>query len=159
MTVKGGPAWRQPTYYPFMHCSRYGRGRVLTTIINSETYTDELYGDAPFVEGIIVQNDAEDELTFFAVNKHEESCECVCKLQGFENYQLLEHIVLNHEDLFAVNSATAQNNVAPHIQEGVVILEGEIRLVFEKYSWNVVRMKKSASLNKNLEPVSKPTGF
>ena len=28
-TVDGGPAWRQTTYFPFQHASRFGRGTVL----------------------------------------------------------------------------------------------------------------------------------
>jgi alpha-N-arabinofuranosidase len=143
MTEKGGPAWRQPTYYPFMHCSKYGRGQSLDTIIRCETYKDELYGDVPFVEGIMVQNKAENEITFFAVNKYDDRCECICELQGFENYQVVEHIVLDHEDLFAVNSAREPDNVKPHLQDGSVISDGELRTTFMKYSWNVVRMKKN----------------
>ena len=28
MTRKGGPAWRQPIYWPYLHASVHGRGRV-----------------------------------------------------------------------------------------------------------------------------------
>jgi alpha-N-arabinofuranosidase len=143
MTEKGGPAWRQPTYYPFMHCSRYGRGRALETIIDCECYADELYGKVPYVEGIMIQNEG-DQLTLFAVNKHDAACTCLCRLQGFEDYQLLEHIVLSHEDLFAVNTAGDQNNVEPHTQEGGVIIDGELRVSLVKYSWNVIRMRMQA---------------
>ena len=33
MTEPGGPAWRQTIFYPFAHASRYGRGRVLRSVI------------------------------------------------------------------------------------------------------------------------------
>jgi alpha-N-arabinofuranosidase len=141
MTKKGGPAWRQPTYYPFMHCSKYGRGTALSTVIDCETYHDEQYGDVPFVEGIVILNETAKELSFFAVNKHEEPCGCVLALQGFEGCGVIEHIVLSHNDLFAVNTAEDQDNVKPHLQEGGVITGGELRVKFEKYSWNVVRIK------------------
>ncbi|MDR1618475.1 MAG: alpha-N-arabinofuranosidase [Treponema sp.] len=141
MTEKGGPAWKQPTYYPFMHCSKYGRGRVLETIVDGECYQDDLYGKVPYVEGIMIQNEG-DTLTLFAVNKHGDECTCLCGLQGFEDYRIIEHIVLSHEDLFAVNTVKDQDNVKPHNREGGVISDGELRVTLEAYSWNVVRMQK-----------------
>ena len=38
MTRKGGGAWRQTIFYPFMHASNYGRGVVLQPIISTDTY-------------------------------------------------------------------------------------------------------------------------
>src|SRR5919106_6070247 len=38
MTETGGPAWRQTIFWPFMHFSPLGRGRVLRTEIDSPTY-------------------------------------------------------------------------------------------------------------------------
>jgi alpha-N-arabinofuranosidase len=144
MTEKGGPAWVQPTYYPFVHCSKYGRGKVLETVIECETYDDDEYrGASPYVEGVVVEN-SDTEITLFVVNKHEESCEIFCALQGFEDYRLIEHIVLSHEDIFAVNTAKDQDKVKPHIQEGGAIANGELRVTLAKYSWNVVRMQKGA---------------
>jgi alpha-N-arabinofuranosidase len=143
MTEKAGPAWRQPTYYPFMHCSKYGRGKVLNTVIICETYKDELYGDVPYAEGIMILNKAGNELNFFAVNKYSENCDCTCSLQGFEGFSVIEHIVLDHEDLFAVNTADNQDNVKPHAAEGSAVSDGELRVVLPKYSWNVIRMKKN----------------
>jgi alpha-N-arabinofuranosidase len=141
MTEKGGPAWRQPTYYPFVHCSKYGRGKVLNTVLDCETYEDELYGTVAYVEAIMTQN--RNELTLFAVNKHDITCEITCKLQGFEDYTLVEHIVLCHNDLFAINSADNQDNVAPKNVDGTIVEGGTLKSNLIGYSWNVIRMKKA----------------
>ena len=143
MTVKGGPAWRQPIYYPFTHCSKYGRGKALETVVECETYQDELYGEIPYIEAIGTQNEERGEVTFFAVNKHEDFCQLSCELQGFEDYELIEHIVLSHEDLFAVNTAEDQNNVYPHTTNDTVIDNGVLKSNLEAYSWNVIRLKKA----------------
>jgi alpha-N-arabinofuranosidase len=143
MTEKGGPAWVQPVYYPFVHCSKYGRGRALETLLECETYKDDDYGDVPYVEGIAIEN-SETELTLFAVNKHEEECAISCTLQDFEGYTVIKHIVLDHKDLFAVNTSANQDNVKPHLQEGSAVSGGVLSSILNKYSWNVIRMKKEA---------------
>jgi alpha-N-arabinofuranosidase len=143
MTEKGGPAWRQPTFYPFSHCSKYGRGTVLETVIECETYEDEKYGAVPYIEGIAVYNDETADLTLFAVNKHEGKCALECDLEGFEDYTVEEHIVLSHEDIFAVNTVDNQENVKPHTVDTTVIENGSLKSSLEGYSWNVIRMKKS----------------
>ena len=43
MTETGGPAWRQTIFHPFAHFSRFGRGRVLRTQIDSPTYAARYY--------------------------------------------------------------------------------------------------------------------
>ena len=138
MTEKGGPAWRQPTYFPFMHCSKYGRGEVLQTVIECETYEDELHGTVPYVEAVMTKN--ENNLTLFAVNKHDNFCDVVCELQGFDGYKLVEHIVLSHDDLFAVNTAKDQNNVAPRTSDNASVDGGILQARLDGYSWNVIRL-------------------
>lgn len=140
MTVKGGPAWRQTTYYPFCHCSKYGRGTVLETPISCETYEDEQYGTVPYIEGIMVENE-DGYLTFFAVNKKDEACDLECVLGGFDGYQVDTHIVLSHEDLFAANTVDNQDNVVPHTVETSKVENDVLKAVLEPYSWNVIRMK------------------
>ena len=49
MTETGGPAWRQTIFHPFAQMSRLGRGKVLRTRVESETYAATYYdprGDA-----------------------------------------------------------------------------------------------------------------
>jgi alpha-N-arabinofuranosidase len=53
LTETGRPAWRQTIFHPFAHFSRYGRGRVLRTNVDSPTYSTDYFdprGDPGFVE-------------------------------------------------------------------------------------------------------------
>ena len=43
MTETGGPAWRQTIFYPFAQMSQFGRGRVLRTKVECETYAASYY--------------------------------------------------------------------------------------------------------------------
>src|SRR5215212_4262234 len=43
MTETGGPAWRQTIFYPFAQMSRFGRGDVLRTQVESEGYSATYY--------------------------------------------------------------------------------------------------------------------
>ena len=52
MTETGGPAWRQTIFHPFAQMSRLGRGKVLRTQVESETY-DSTYYDPRGAEELI----------------------------------------------------------------------------------------------------------
>ena len=55
-----------------------------------------------------------DTLTIFAVNKSlDEDMEVSCDLRQFEGYKIVEHIVLNNDNLQAVNTETQPENVVP----------------------------------------------
>ena len=143
MTEKGGAAWRQPTFFPFAQCSKYGRGQVLDTKLECESYQDDELGAIPYVEAVMTYKSKTNELTLFAVNKRDEACALRCDLQGFENYTVQEHIVLSHSDLFAVNTVNDPENVKPHTQQGSTVKSAVLESTLEKYSWNVIRLKKA----------------
>lgn len=87
-------------------------------------------------------NEAEDTLTIFAVNRHlEESLELDCDIRGFEGYRLIEHLVLEHEDLKAVNTADRED-VKPHAAGSATCDDGYVKARLVKASWNVIRLGK-----------------
>lgn len=108
MTEKGGEAWRQPIFYPYMHASVYGRGESLKPIISSPKYDCADFTDVPYVDAAAVYHDEDQTLTVFAVNKSEEPMETDISLRGFESYRIIEHIVLEHEDIKATNQKTGK---------------------------------------------------
>ena len=67
-TEPGGAAWRQSTYHPFALTSRYGRGTVLRTLVDSPVYATRGYGDAPVLDAVAVVDPESGELTVFAVS-------------------------------------------------------------------------------------------
>ncbi len=61
-----------------------------------------------------VSNDEDGTLTFFLVNRHtSETIETEVDLQGFAGGQVIDHQVMTHTDLKAVNTAKRQDEVKP----------------------------------------------
>ncbi len=134
-------AWMQTIYFPYMHASNYGRGHVLNTFVKSPCYSTKELDQVPYLDSVILVNDEEETLTIFAVNKDlEEEMEVTCDLRQFEDYRVVEHIVLNHEDLKAVNTEADPMQVAPRNGGISKMDQGRLTAVLEKHSWNVIRL-------------------
>ena len=63
---------------------------------------------------------------------------------GKSDYQLVEHVVLHHEDLYAVNTEAAPATVAPSLCTTSRIENGNLHAVLQEKSWNMLRMKRKA---------------
>ena len=114
-TLDGGPAWRQTTFHPFAHASRFGRG----TVLRVEPADDSL--EATAVLG-------DDGLTVFAVNRSEHAMAIDLVVRDLD-LSLTEHLVLDG-DLGLSNTAGAER-VAPRRVAGSAL---------PARSWNVLRL-------------------
>ena len=143
MTEKdGGKAWKQTIFYPFMHASRYGRGMVLQPVIDTPVHDTKEHENVTDLSSVAVWNQADEELTIFAVNRNiNEDMELVTDLRSMEGYQLVEHIVLENNDMKACNSAAGENVVPTTVSRSKVD-SGNMTSVLAKASWNVIRLKK-----------------
>ncbi|MDF2513514.1 MAG: alpha-N-arabinofuranosidase, partial [Herbinix sp.] len=142
MTEEDGPAWKQTIFYPYMHASIYGRGVALQPILSSSRHDTSEYADVTDVDSVAVYEEEKEELTIFAVNRDTgEDVPFECDIRSFEGYRLLEHIVLEHDDLKASNSAAVQE-VAPRNRTDGVLDNGIFRTNLHRVSWNVIRFKK-----------------
>ncbi|TDF92371.1 alpha-N-arabinofuranosidase [Paenibacillus piri] len=142
MTENGGAAWRQTIFYPYMHASVYGRGVALNPIISSPKYDSKDFTDVPYLEATAVYNEENEELTVFAVNKDSAAAlQLDADIRGFAGYEVIEHIVLEHDDMKAVNTAAVPNRVVPHSRGGAQAKDGYIQASLPKLSWNVIRLK------------------
>ncbi|OAS20595.1 alpha-N-arabinofuranosidase [Paenibacillus oryzisoli] len=143
MTANGGAAWKQTIYYPYLHASVFGRGTVLVPLIKSPKYDAKDYTDVPYLEAVAVHNEDASELTIFAVNRHlAEALPLEMDLRSFGSFHIVEHIVLEHEDLKASNTLEAPDRVKPHSAGSATIsMNGQIEAVLGKASWNVIRLK------------------
>jgi alpha-N-arabinofuranosidase len=142
MTENGGPAWVQPIFYPFMHASNFGRGTALSSIVCCDNYSTAKMKEVPYVESIGVFDEEKGELTIFAVNRSlDESIDFEIDLRDFYGASLLEHIVLEHEDLKAVNTSIYPDNVAPHKNGITNVNKTSAVATLNKHSWNVIRFQ------------------
>lgn len=142
MTENNGRSWKQTIFYPYMHASIYGRGISLKPILTSPKYDSKDFTDVPYIDSAAVYNEDNEEVTIFLVNKHlESSIPINIDVRSFEDYQLVEHIVLENSDLKAVNTATHQT-VSPSFNKESKLSDGALVALLGKASWNVIRLKK-----------------
>ena len=136
-------AWKQTIFYPYMHASVYGRGEVLNTVVKVPTYESE-HGDAPYVDSVVIADDEHDALTIFAVNKNlEDDFDLTCDLRQYAGYKVVEHSVLTHKDLKAVNTEKKPDNVKPvDATKNAKITKGILTSKLPARSWNVIRLAK-----------------
>lgn len=141
MTANGGGAWKQTIYYPYLHASVYGRGIALQPVVSSPKYDSKEFTDVPYLDSVAVYHPEQEEVTVFALNRSlEESLVLDCDLRSFAHCQLLEHIVLENDDLKAVN--TQENEaVKPHNRGNAAVQDGKVTARLAKHSWNVIRLK------------------
>lgn len=141
--AEGGPAWRQTIFYPFLHASTFGRGKALKAIIQSPLHDTKNHGEVNDIVSAVVYNENKDEYTIFVVNRNlSESIELRTDLRSIGEYNLIEHIVLESEDLKAVNSSTSEK-VKPISKNNSKIEDTSLVSFLGKASWNVIRLGKS----------------
>jgi alpha-N-arabinofuranosidase len=153
MTETGGPAWRQTIFFPFAHFSRFGRGRVLRTQIDSPSYAaryndpngpvDEFFEmpAVPYLKLAAVHDDESGILTLFALNRSlTEELPLRLQAAGFCKLVPKQALQLRDPDLKAVNTKQNPDRVAPRPLASVRT-EGEwLKAVLAPASWNVIQV-------------------
>ncbi len=142
MTDPKGQAWRQTIYYPYYFASIYGRGRALQLAVNTPGYDCEHGDNIGYVDVSGVHNEEDGTISFFAVNRHaSETIEVALSLEGFGAATVLDHQVMTHENLRAVNTATEQTNVAPSKGSGANVDGKVLSVKLAPYSYQMIRVK------------------
>ncbi|WP_088103243.1 alpha-N-arabinofuranosidase [Halalkalibacter urbisdiaboli] len=142
MTEKGGEAWKQPIFYPYMHASVFGRGVALNAIVSSPKYDSKDFTDIPYLDTVSVYNEEDETVTIFAVNRHQtDTLSLDADIRSFEGYKVVEHIVLENDDVKATNQQK-RDNVVPHNNGDAKVDGGSLTANLSKLSWNVIRLAK-----------------
>jgi alpha-L-arabinofuranosidase len=142
MTENGGMAWAQTIYYPFLHASLYGRGDALVPLVHSPKYDTREITDVLYLEAVAVHNEERMEVTIFAVNRSlSEALSFEGDLRSFEKCEVVEHLVLENDDLKAVNTSVRPNNVIPHSMGDAQADGSQIKARLSPASWNVIRLR------------------
>ena len=141
-TEDGGRAWAQTIFYPFMHCSAWGRGTVLDGRADSPTYDARNAKDVPYLESCAVYHEDTKEIDIFAVNRSlDEDMDFSCDLSAFGPDAVIEHITMSNDDLKAVNTAENPMNVVPEANGTAALADGRVKATLGRHSWNVIRVK------------------
>ena len=141
MTQNGGPAWRQTIFWPFFHASVYGRGTALNLAIQSPRYHNAEFGEVSLLEAVATLNDGDESLTVFAVNRGQEGpLSLEGDVRSFAGYEVVEHLILECEDLKATNTAKHPDSVTPHKGGDAAIKDGKLIALLPRLSWNMIRL-------------------
>ena len=142
MTEQDGPAWAQPTYWPYMHVSNFGRGVALQPVLSCGKHDTRDFTDVPDVDSVAVYDEENEHLTVFAVNRDlKQMYDLEVDLRDFPGYVLIEHIGLACDNLQTRNGAKNQA-VAPKKEQAGVLDNGLYQTRLANASWNVLRFVK-----------------
>ncbi|MEI6034371.1 MAG: alpha-N-arabinofuranosidase [Verrucomicrobiae bacterium] len=125
MTAPGGPAWRQAIFFPFLHASKWGRGEVVFSRLESPTYPTKEFGEVPYLDAVAVRDLVSGVVTVFAISRH--------LTESFPlGLDVDEHITLTDPDPHAANTREVPDRLVLHPapQPGTL----------PPLSWNVLRL-------------------
>jgi alpha-L-arabinofuranosidase len=143
ITAPGGLAWRQAIFYPFLHASSYGHGSTLDLQVDSPSYENQEFGAVPLLEAIATLDEGDEQLAIFAVNRGQEGpLSLEGDVRSLAGYEVVEHLVLEHEDLKARNTVEHPDNVVPHKGRDAAVRDGTLTALLPRLSWNVIRLSK-----------------
>ncbi|MFU0828576.1 MAG: Alpha-L-AF-C domain-containing protein [Lachnoclostridium sp.] len=143
MTDTKEGAWKQSIYYPFLHASKYGRGIALEPVISTTKHDTSKHTDVSDIETAAVYNPEKEEVTIFAVNRNvDNDVNFTVDIRGFEDYGVIEYLVMENSDMKAVNSLHSQN-VKPKQKNEFTLEKGVFSTTAKKCSWNVIRFGKN----------------
>lgn len=152
LTETGGPAWRQPIFWPFADFANLGRGDVLRTRVESPTYATvyhdprgklDLAYDLPAVPKLkasVVHAPENGTVTLFLLNRSlDEELSVTIEGLGFSTLSAQTATVLRHDDLEATNTRDEQR-VSPHSFSAIETNGSGGRLTLPPASWTVARL-------------------
>ncbi|MCL2425198.1 MAG: alpha-N-arabinofuranosidase [Oscillospiraceae bacterium] len=140
MTEKGGDAWRQTTFYPFMHAANHGLGTVLTPIVDAPTYSCEEFAEVPYIESVAVHNEEANEVVIFAVNRNPEvAIDFDIDLQDFDVTGIAAYSELSGHDVKTANTV-ASRTVVPSNKDTAKVSGNTVNAELAPLSWNMIRV-------------------
>ena len=139
MTNSTGGVWRQPTYYPFLYASKYGRGIALNTITTSPLYDCKDRSDVPVLDSVAVYNKEKNETAVFVFNRSID-LDIQTEITVAGATALTRHVQFAGFDYKAVNSLGNETVCPRNLDCGS--LNGEsIEIMIPSASWSVLRFK------------------
>jgi alpha-N-arabinofuranosidase len=111
---KGGPAWRQTSFYPYALTAHHVAGDVLDVKVTSDTYQTALHGQVPLVDVVATHDLVGGTVTVLIVNRSRTDAAPVrIGFAGFEPSGPRQCWTLAEGDPRLTNSPDAPDRVAP----------------------------------------------
>ena len=109
----------------------------------SPTYECAFTDSAPYLDAVVIENEEDDTLTIFAVNKSlEDDMELICDMRQYTDYRVTYQTVLTHTDMKAINTEENPYEVVPRQCITAKNDNGDFSAVLGAHSWNVIRLEK-----------------
>lgn len=140
MTETGGPAWRQTIFHPFAQASKYSRGEVLRTSVETTSYSTATHPQVPHLLTSVMHDRESRTVTLLALNRSKEAgMELELELRGLgAGRKVTFASELHHADLKAINSKVAPDAVVPATLKDVTVAGEVVRAKLKPLSWNVI---------------------
>lgn len=143
MTRNGGGCWAQTIFYPFAQASKYGRGASLRAVVDTPVYDCSDYENVPLIDTSAVLAD-NGSVNVFCVNRDmTEDFVLDIDLRSFGKLLPGEHLILHHDDVKAVNTEDAPDNVSPVRALDIQMDDGHATVRLPALSWNVLTFEKA----------------
>lgn len=140
MTVPGGPAWRQTTFFPYAYASQYGRGKALQLALDCPGYSTDFAENVAYLDVSAVETEADGALTFFIVNRHQtEAIELDLFLEGFGERKVIMDKVIEGYALRAVNGPGDQP-IEPRDGSGASVVGRRFVAAIAPLSYRMIRL-------------------
>ncbi len=134
----GDSAYCQTIFYPFFLMSKYARGTALKSVVECDKYSTKSISDIPYIDTASVWDKDNNRLVVAILNRSlEEDADVEIKLTDFCIKSEAKHIVFNHDDLKAINTAQDSENVIFKDNGNVEIRENILRVNLKKHSFNL----------------------
>jgi len=135
MTAPTGKAWKQTIFYPYLHASKFARGKTLISLIESPKYDCETQSEVPYVDALATETN--EGITVLAINKSKENIDFSIQLGGYETLNHKNHTSLYSDDILSVNN---QNNelVTPKTMPKAKKEDNTWHINLPPYSWNCI---------------------
>jgi alpha-N-arabinofuranosidase len=153
LTESGGPAWRQPIFWPFADFANLGRGSVLRAQVESPTYSTVYHDprgktdlefampEVAYLKAAVVHSVDDGLATLFLLNRSlDQDMSVMVRGSGFSSLSPQSATVLRNDDLEATNTRD-EEAVSPTPFSTIETADGGCQLVLPPASWTVVRLK------------------
>jgi alpha-N-arabinofuranosidase len=139
MTEPGGPAWRQTTFFPFATTSRLAQGSALELKLDAPRYDTARYGSVPLVDAVATHDASTRSAAVFLVNRStDEPITVTVDIASLGAVELRESHTMADADVYAKNTLTDPERVAPRSNDSVSLVEGELTVTLPPVSWTAL---------------------
>jgi alpha-L-arabinofuranosidase len=145
-TRAGGPAWRQPIFYPFAQMARLARGIVLRPPVRSPAVPTPRYGEVPAISCAATWDESTGRAALFLVNRDPDGAHTVhVDLRALPLAGIAEQLVLTDPDVRARNTDSAPDRVRPLAEVTGQLHDGRLIVDVPPVCWTALSLTTAVS--------------